>query len=281
MFFQTVSVFFGIQLNFVRMVFYMAHEYKNRPRDEAAEKIECYIIENNLKAHDRIPSERDMCAMWNINRTTLRSAITRLCDEGALYNRIGSGTFVAPKKLICNLQDIKGSSEYINDEGRELTTKLIRFQVREANKKIAKSLHLPLGSHVFEIGRLRCIDGTPGLLEYSFCDADRFKGLENYDFEKGSLYGALAKDYDVDLAQGREWLNVTYLDEEEAKLLGVRSGSPVIDQSGIVCDGTGMPAEYFRLLARPEYIRFTSMFIKDTSRVQENKNAPVSTDSAK
>ncbi len=36
-----------------------------------------------------------------------------------------------------------------------------------------------------------------------------------------------------------------------------------------------------RYSTRLHAIRFTSMFIKDTSRVQENKNAPVSTDSAK
>ena len=45
----------------------MKEKNQNRSRDEAVEKIECYIIENKLKPHAKIPSERDMCDMWNIN----------------------------------------------------------------------------------------------------------------------------------------------------------------------------------------------------------------------
>ena len=53
-----------------------------RPRDEATEHIECYILEKKLPPHAKLPSERDMCSMWNFNRTTLRSAIKRLIVEG-------------------------------------------------------------------------------------------------------------------------------------------------------------------------------------------------------
>ena len=41
----------------------MTSEYRSRPRDAAAEQIECYIIENGLSVHQKLPSERDMCAM--------------------------------------------------------------------------------------------------------------------------------------------------------------------------------------------------------------------------
>ena len=60
----------------------MNKSYKSRPRNEATERIEFYISSNNLPPYSRIPSERDMCEMWNINRTTLRSAIRRLINEG-------------------------------------------------------------------------------------------------------------------------------------------------------------------------------------------------------
>lgn len=240
----------------------MALEYKNRPRDEAVEQIECYIIENDLKPHDRLPSERDMCAMWDINRTTLRSAITRLRDEGVLYNKIGSGTYIAPKKLVRNLQDLKGFNDFALDEGRNPATKLLCCQIREANKKIAKSLRLPLGHHILEVGRVRYIDGNPVMLEHSFWDAERFEGLETYDFEIESIYAILARDYGVVLERGREKLNVTYVGADEAELLEMEESAPVIYQSGVVSDDSGTPVEYFRLIARSEYIQFASMLMR-------------------
>ena len=48
-------------------------EYQ-KPRDEAMENIENYIIRNGLKTDDKLPSERTMCEMWNLNRSTLQIA---------------------------------------------------------------------------------------------------------------------------------------------------------------------------------------------------------------
>ena len=60
---------------------------RQKPRDEAIEKIENYIIQNHLKPGDRLPSERSMCDMWDFNRSTLRSAIKQLILEGKIYNK--------------------------------------------------------------------------------------------------------------------------------------------------------------------------------------------------
>lgn len=68
---------------------------RQKPRDEAIEKIENYIIHNHLKPGDRLPSERSMCDMWDFNRSTLRSAIKQLILEGKIYNKNGSGTYVS------------------------------------------------------------------------------------------------------------------------------------------------------------------------------------------
>ena len=70
--------------------------------DYAAEQIENYIAIHNLKPHDRLPSERSLAKEFGINRITLREAIARLENEHVLYSLIGSGTYVAEKKLRTN-----------------------------------------------------------------------------------------------------------------------------------------------------------------------------------
>ena len=60
--------------------------YKPRPKELATEYLESYILENNLKAHDRLPPERELSQMWNLNRVTLRSAIASMEAAGRLYS---------------------------------------------------------------------------------------------------------------------------------------------------------------------------------------------------
>ena len=74
-------------------------EHRMPPRTEAIEKIEDFIVVNRLTANTRIPSERDLCEMWGVSRSTLRQAVDTLVSWGVLYRVRGSGVYVAvPKK---------------------------------------------------------------------------------------------------------------------------------------------------------------------------------------
>ena len=79
--------------------------YKPRPKELATEYLESYILENNLKAHDRLPPERELSQMWNLNRVTLRSAIASMEAAGRLYSVQGRGTMVAPR-FVRTLQNL-------------------------------------------------------------------------------------------------------------------------------------------------------------------------------
>ncbi len=50
----------------------------------------------NLKAGDRLPSERELAEMFNVSRPTVREALRALVVLGVLKARHGSGIFVSP-----------------------------------------------------------------------------------------------------------------------------------------------------------------------------------------
>ena len=100
-----------------------------KPREEAIEKIENYIVKNALQAEDRLPSERTMCELWNCNRSTLRKAIKQLILEGRIYNKNGSGTYVAQTKLMRNLQDARGFQQTAELAGRQVSTKVLEVRL--------------------------------------------------------------------------------------------------------------------------------------------------------
>ncbi|MCY8243976.1 GntR family transcriptional regulator, partial [Bacillus haynesii] len=46
-----------------------------------------------------LPTESEFCKMFDVSRTTLRTALNHLLMEGAIYRKQGKGTFVAKGKV--------------------------------------------------------------------------------------------------------------------------------------------------------------------------------------
>lgn len=237
----------------------MSKKKTNRSRDEAIEMLECYIIENKLVPHTKLPSERDLCEMWEFNRTTLRYAIQRLIIEGKLYNKKGSGTYVAEPKLIRNLQTLKALSSEVAQSGKELTNKVVSFDIIESNKQLTKKMCLPLGHKLYALSRLRFIDNEPVTIETSFMDCERFKDIKLHDFSKESLYSVIEKDCGVKIIEGEERIGIAYATEYEAELLQIEPMQAVFYVDGIVYDIDQKPVEYFKSIIRADKIKFASI----------------------
>lgn len=234
----------------------MVQEYKQRPRDEALEKIECYIAKEKLKPHDRLPGERDMCGMWGLNRTTLRAAIGRLISEGKLYNRKGAGTYVAVPKLKERLQDLRSFSQMVREEGRLPATEIVSMDQIESTKQIAKKLKVTIGHPVWQLVRLRSIDGVPAMLETVYMSRELFPDMNQY-VETRSLYEVMEHVYHEAPWRGSEKISLTYATKRESELLLIETGMPLFYISGTVESAGGIVTEYFKNVARPDRIQFT------------------------
>ncbi|MDD3429658.1 MAG: GntR family transcriptional regulator [Oscillospiraceae bacterium] len=242
-----------------------------RPRDEATEHIECYIKQKNLAVHGKLPSERDMCEMWGFNRTTLRSAIKRLIEEGKLYNLKGSGTYVAPPKLERDLQDAKSITESVRDTGHYVETQILEREIVECNKHISKKLQLPIGHKLFCMRRLRLLDGEPYMIENNYIDYERIPDIEAYDFAEESFYNVLSY-YGAVVTQGYETVGITYATQEEAELLKLQEGEAMFYLSGVSYESEERPLEYFKSVTRADKVRFSSVLTRqapDAERSEE------------
>lgn len=63
------------------------------------DKIIAYIHENQLTPGDKLPSERVMSDLFQVNRTTLRGALQKLVDDGTLKAQTNSGYYLTKRKL--------------------------------------------------------------------------------------------------------------------------------------------------------------------------------------
>ena len=240
----------------------MKTEYRSRPLDEALEKIEGYLMKNQLQPHTKLPSEREMSAMWELNRMTLRSAIQRLVAEGKLYSKTGSGTYVAEPKLIRNLQDGRSMTELLAAAGNRMGSKVLSFRVVPCSKGIASKLQMEQGEKVVELVRVRISNKRPLMLERAYLSADRFPDLKRFDFEEASLYEVLEREYGTLVSEGQETVGITYAGAEEAEQLKVQEHTALFFIDGVAWDHEKKPIEFFQSWIRADRIQLFSVLTR-------------------
>ena len=70
-----------------------------------------------------------------------------------------------------------------------------------------------------------------------------------------SLYDTLARQYGITLRQAERWLAALAATEEQAALLGIAEGAPVIAIESIGSAGSGEPVEYYMAYYRTDHAR--------------------------
>lgn len=234
-------------------------EYRIRPREAALEHITAYLAARGLKPGDRLPSEREMCQMWDLNRCTLRSALSRMEREGLLTARRGAGLFVAGPKMRRNLQNLKSFSQEAALQGRQTDTRVLSFCSVECDKTFSRRFRCLLGTPLWKLVRLRSMDGRPVMIETAFFLKDRFPGMEGYDFEKQSLFAVMEEDYQAVPTRGEEKISITQANGEEAALLEVEKETPLFWLVTQTYDADGQLLEYCRTVARGDRVVLTSV----------------------
>ncbi len=72
---------------------------------------------------DLLPSEHELCAQYQITRTTARKALDELRNEGFIHRLPGIGSKVRERRQSLGLLNVKGFSQAV---GQRVRTKMLR-----------------------------------------------------------------------------------------------------------------------------------------------------------
>jgi GntR family transcriptional regulator len=198
-----------------------------------------------MEVGEAIPTEAELCGTYSVSRTTVRKALERLAYEGLVYRIQGKGTFVAPPKLKGRyVQTSAGFFDEASSRGLHLRTQVLQQRQIGSYEVIAPKLGLREGDPVMELVRLRFVDEEPMLLSHSYVSEALCPGITEQDFATQSLYGVMRRIYGVEIHRGVRVLESAVCDALEARLLGIRPGTPLLVVSGTMYDSSGAPVEY-------------------------------------
>ena len=201
--------------------------------------------------HSRIPSEQELCSVYQVSRVTVRKALAELTREGLLRRMQGKGTFVCAPRIRRDLRDVTSFSEACRLMGCRAGTRVVSAQMTEAEGEICQRLQLE-GSRVVEIVRIRTADDQPVMLETNHfppsCD-----DLLREDLT-GSLY-ALLEVRGIHASSGIHEISLCYATPQQARLLGVNAGDALLQLDQVICDQHGTPLHTSHQVIRGD--RFT------------------------
>lgn len=218
---------------------------------QVAEVLRGHMEKGALRPGDQLPGEDELCAIFDVSRTTVRSALDILANDGVIRRVQGRGTFVAEPMFTQQAPVLRSFTEEMHDKGLRPGARVLAVESVACGEWVAEKLCLEPGEEVIRVHRVRLADGEPmgiqtAYLPGSCCPALLSKGTELSD----SLYSFLVRECGVALHSARDTYYAGTVDEEEARLLKVppRSSAFVVERVTLSLEGT--PVEYVRSVMR-------------------------------
>lgn len=204
-----------------------------------------------LAPDDRLPAEVEMAATLGVSRMTLRQALGSLGAKGLLVRKRGrwGGTFIARPTIEYDLSGLPGLVERMRRARAGAEATVVESATGAPSPAARASLRLDPGEQVYRVVRVRSANGVPVALEEASVPADVLPGPP-----AGPLHALLSGHGHAPLS-ATEVLEPVTATAEQAALLDVPVGAPLLLVSRTAYDAGGRPVEHSADLLRPDRTR--------------------------
>ena len=196
----------------------------------------------DLAPGDPMPSDAELCREFGVSRMTARNAMTRLADEGLIVRVSGRGSYVAEPPAHRRADRLLTFSHEMRRRGRTPSSRVLAREIRPSNAGEAALLGIPASEPVVVVRRLRCADDEPIALETALLIQPAAAAVMGADVEHGSLHEALAKA-GWHLRRGTATISAAAATAEDARLLNLRRGDPLLVERRVIADAHGRRVE--------------------------------------
>ena len=215
------------------------------------------IDEGEWEPRSPIPSERQLEVLYDVSRTTIREAIDHLIRQGYLYREHGRGTFVSPPKLQKVMMELTSFSEDLLKRGIQPGQIIRDVGYVVPATAILQKLELPAGTSLLRIKRIRLGNDVPIGLQTSYLVLGEGQTITREDLEEAnSLYRLLQEKFHIIPSAADETLEVTLATPEEAALLQIKEGAPLLLSERVLFAQNRRPVEYVKILYRGDRYRY-------------------------
>lgn len=203
-----------------------------------------------------LPGERELTREFGVARTTIRSALARLQEEGSITRLRGQGTLPVAQPSTDEHSKIRnGLLENILRFGQRTRTALVSAQFVQATSTVAQALQVASGTRVMRVVRVRKSHRRPLLCTEVYLPAAIAEGLHPQMLEDMPLLEAIERTGHA-FAQGEQELIAVNASPEVAQLLEIATGAPLLRVNRMVADAQGVPIQYLIGHYAPDHYQY-------------------------
>ncbi|MBR7835311.1 GntR family transcriptional regulator [Actinospica durhamensis] len=195
-----------------------------------AAEIERRIADGSYPAGRRLPSEQALAEQYATTRARVRTALAALARRGLLVSRPNSGWLVQAGHRAQTVGELRPFSQWAATHGRTAAGRIVHRERDGATAREARLLGIRLGETVLRFVRVRTLDGQPAMIERSTWAPLVLPAIEALAQDAPSVFGGLA-DAGFDVVLGGHRIEAVAASSEDARLLGVRRSSPLLQIS--------------------------------------------------
>jgi GntR family transcriptional regulator len=215
------------------------------------------ILSGELPSGSVLPSEDVLAEDYEVSRITVRQALALLEQDGLLIRQRGKGTFVSDKARFVEPQKLTGFIEDLILMGVKTKIKVLDLGMRDATETIRDRLKLDESAKVFQVRKIRKIEGNPFSYVLNYFPPDIGMKLKRSSLAVKPALTILEEDLGLKVSEAIQTIEATVADAEVAPLLDVRVGEPLLKAERTVFDVKKKPIEYVYSLYRSDKYCFT------------------------
>jgi len=135
------------------------------------------IKNERIQPNEKLPSERDLCEMFDVSRITVRHALQELERDGYIYKEHGKGSYVSPQSYSQSLVKFYSITEKMKKMNKTISNHVLDIEIIECGEKLAGDMKLQTYDEVYKITCLWLADEEPLIYETSYLPVHRFENF--------------------------------------------------------------------------------------------------------
>lgn len=202
------------------------------------------IASGALPAGERIPTEPQLAERFEVNRHTIRRAVSALVERGLLRVEQGRGTFVQDNAIDYTISKRTRFTQNMARHNLSSDVQLVGSDTVPANTELARLFELPVGATLFRLKTVSDADGRIVDASTMFFPAERFPGLPEVYAELHSVTRTLAHFGVADYTRKFTRVTARLPDSETLDMLHIPKNRPVLHVKSLNVDAEGKPVQY-------------------------------------
>lgn len=216
----------------------------------------------------KLPDERSLSEQYQVSRSTVKRALSILADQGVVFKKRGSGTFINPLYLKndsvfhYNNGSNLGVTDSFQMNGRKPGISLLNFEVIRPQGELKRDLFLKNDDFVYEIKRLRLFDDEPFMIETGYIPIKIMPELSR-KIVSGSIFNYLQQEKNQSVTKSYLTISAEPSTAEDQQQLRLQPNEPVGVMAGVFFLDDGTPFEYSRMRLHYKYMKYNTFVTLD------------------